>query len=81
MMSAIVYLTLGTMLARLEPDRIVRRFVLGVAIAITITVGVSRVYLGVHWPSDVLGGWALGALWVVTVSHVLDWAVKRTGGA
>lgn len=81
MMSAIVYLTLGTMLARLEQEKVVRRFILGVAIALTVTVGLSRVYLGVHWPSDVLGGWALGALWVVAVSQILDWAVKRTGGA
>jgi undecaprenyl-diphosphatase len=81
MMSAIVYLTLGTMLARLEPDKIVRRYILGVAIGLTMTVGLSRVYLGVHWPSDVLGGWALGALWVVAVSQILDWAVRRTGGA
>lgn len=81
MMSAIVYLTLGTMLARLEPEKSVRRFILGTAIALTVTVGLSRVYLGVHWPSDVMGGWALGALWVVAVSQILDWAVKRTGGA
>lgn len=81
MMSAIVYLTLGAMLARLETQLVVRRFIIGTAIALTVTVGLSRVYLGVHWPSDVLGGWALGALWVVAVSHVLDWAVKRTGGA
>jgi len=81
MMSAIVYLTLGTMLARLEPEKTVRRFILGVAMALTVTIGLSRVYLGVHWPSDVLGGWALGALWVLAVSHILDWAVKRTGGA
>ena len=81
MMSAIVYLTLGTMLARLEPEKTVRRFILGVAMALTVTIGLSRVYIGVHWPSDVLGGWALGALWVLAVSHILDWAVKRTGGA
>lgn len=81
MMSAIVYLTLGTMLARLEPEKVVRRYIVGVAMVLTITVGLSRVYLGVHWPSDVLGGWALGALWVVAVSQILDWAVKRTGGA
>jgi len=81
MMSAIVYLTLGTMLARLEKDRLARRFVIGTAIALTITVGFSRVYLGVHWPSDVMGGWTLGALWVVAVSRFLDWYVKRSGGA
>ncbi|MDX2202728.1 MAG: phosphatase PAP2 family protein [Hyphomicrobiaceae bacterium] len=77
MMSVIVYLTLGTMLARLEDDRAVRRFLIGTAIAITIAVGMSRIYLGVHWPSDVLGGWSLGALWVLGVSRLLDAAATR----
>lgn len=80
MMSAIVYLTLGTMLARLETDPTVRRFVIGTAMALTVAVGFSRIYLGVHWPSDVMGGWVLGALWVVGVSRFLDAAIKRSGG-
>ena len=81
MMSAIVYLTLGAMLARLEPERAVRRFVIGTAMAITVAVGLSRVYLGVHWPSDVIGGWCLGALWVIAVSRTLDAAIRRVNGA
>lgn len=81
MMSAIVYLTLGTMLARLETDRYVRQFVIGTAIALTVMVGMSRIYLGVHWPSDVMGGWMLGALWVFGASCFLDAAVMRSGGA
>lgn len=80
MMSAIVYLTLGTMLARLEHEAAVRRFIIGTAIGLTMIVGLSRVYLGVHWPSDVMGGWALGALWVVAASRILDRVVKQTGG-
>lgn len=64
-MSAIVYLTLGAMLARTWPDRPVRIYVIALAIALTLLVGLSRVYLGVHWPTDVLAGWALGATWAL----------------
>lgn len=77
MMSAIIYLTLGSMLARLEPDRRVRIFIMGTAIALPVAIGFSRVYLGVHWPSDVAGGWCLGALWVLGVSRILDAVVKQ----
>lgn len=78
MLSAIVYLTLGSMLARLEAERRVRQFLIGTAILLTVVIGFSRIYLGVHWPSDVLGGWMLGALWVVGVSRILSAAVRRS---
>jgi undecaprenyl-diphosphatase len=62
-LSASTYLTLGALLARAEERRRVKAFLIGVAVTLTVLVGASRVYLGVHWPSDVLAGWCVGAAW------------------
>ena len=72
MMSAVTYLTLGSMLAGIVPGRATKIYVLGVAVLITLMVGVSRIYLGVHWPSDVLAGWCAGFAWAM-----LCWLVAR----
>ena len=63
MLSAVAYLTLAAMLARAEADRAERAYLLAAGVVLTALVGVSRVYLGVHWPSDVAAGWAFGAAW------------------
>ncbi|MEO6395081.1 MAG: phosphatase PAP2 family protein [Devosia sp.] len=64
-LSAIVYLTLGTILAGSTDKLSLRVFYLGVAIFLTLIVGVSRLYLGVHYPTDVIAGWALGIGWAL----------------
>ncbi len=67
MMAAVTYLTLAVMLARSETTFRLRAFYITVAAILTILVGGSRLYLGVHWPTDVLAGWTLGAAWALGV--------------
>jgi undecaprenyl-diphosphatase len=64
-MSAVTYLTLGALLARSQERKRVKAYLLLVAIFLTFAVGVTRVYLGVHWPTDVLAGWTAGAVWAL----------------
>lgn len=65
MFSAVVYLTLGVLLAQLVKERALKAYFLGVACFLTFVVGLSRVYLGVHYPTDVLAGWAAGLAWAL----------------
>jgi undecaprenyl-diphosphatase len=65
MMSAIAFLTIGALLSQAEHRRRVKVFIMAGALALTLLVGASRVYLGVHYPTDVLAGWAVGAAWAL----------------
>ncbi|MGA0530663.1 phosphatase PAP2 family protein [Hansschlegelia sp. KR7-227] len=73
MASAVTYLTLGALLARTERRRTVRGFIFAVAGFLTLLIGVSRVFLGVHYPTDVLAGWSLGAAWALACWIVARW--------
>jgi undecaprenyl-diphosphatase len=73
MLSAAAYLTLGGMLARTSTDRRVRIYVMSVAVTLALAIGASRVYLGVHWPSDVLAGWCLGWAWALVCLALAQW--------
>jgi undecaprenyl-diphosphatase len=70
--SAIIYFTLAALLARLVEARALKLYFLGLAALLTFLVGASRVYLGVHYPSDVLAGWTVGLAWAL-----LCWTVAR----
>ena len=70
MNSAVTYLTLGVLLSRTQKDRRLKAYLIGTALFLTLIVGFSRVYLGVHWPTDVLAGWAVGAAWAILCSLV-----------
>jgi undecaprenyl-diphosphatase len=65
MLSAVTYLTLGALLARTEQRRAVRGYIFAVAGLLTLLIGLSRIFLGVHYPTDVLAGWTIGAAWAL----------------
>jgi undecaprenyl-diphosphatase len=64
-MSAIAFLTMGALIAATRRRARERIYILLVAGLLTLLVGISRVTLGVHWATDVIGGWAFGAAWAV----------------
>jgi undecaprenyl-diphosphatase len=72
MTSAAVYLTLGALLMRIGEGRATKVYCMAVAMFVTILVGVSRVYLGVHYPTDVLAGWLSGLSWAL-----FCWLIER----
>lgn len=79
--SAVVYLTLGALLAEMAESRGQKILYLGSAVLLTVMVGLSRVYLGVHYPTDVLAGWSIGAGWALACAMLAHLYRQRTAAA
>lgn len=77
MLSAVTYLTLGALLTRVQSKRRVKTYLLTFAVILTLLIGLSRIYLGVHWPTDVLAGWCVGSAWAMFCWLVALWLQQR----
>ena len=78
--SAVCYLTLAALASQVTRDRAAKRYLFAVAILLVGAIGSSRVYLGVHWPSDVIAGWCFGTLWALGWWLLTARARVRIGG-
>lgn len=78
--AAMIWLTLGFALAAANPAPATRRYILTMATLLPILVGLSRLWLGVHWPSDVAAGWAAGAFWALLWMPAIQRAATRAPG-
>lgn len=76
-MSSLVYLTIGAVMARSERDRRTKIYLITVPVIVSLLVGVSRVYMGVHWPTDVLAGWLFGVTWASASWLVFEYLLRR----
>jgi undecaprenyl-diphosphatase len=77
MLSAVVYLTLGALVARLVRPLNMKLYLLAIVLTLTFLVGISRLYLGVHYPTDVLAGWSAGLAWAMFCWLVMRLLQKR----
>ena len=77
MLAMVTYLTLGAVLAEVQNKPRIKIYILSWAVFLALAVGLSRVYLGVHWPTDVLAGWCIGSAWALLCGSVALWLQRR----
>lgn len=77
MMSAVVYLTLGFIVSRFVKPFWFKVYILLLAVGLTFMVGLSRIFLGLHYPSDVVAGWMAGLAWAGLCLLIAEWLQGR----
>jgi undecaprenyl-diphosphatase len=77
MLAAVTYFTLGALLARTTSDRRIKAYFLTIAVLLAVTIGITRIYLGVHFPTDVLAGWCAGIAWALVCSLLARWLQRQ----
>jgi len=76
--AAAVYFTAGLALANMATRKALRLYIFAASLSIVFLIGISRVYLGVHYPSDVIAGWCVGAAWA-SIVWLVAWRIEMGG--
>jgi len=79
MMSAVIFLTQAVLLSKIETNRKIKIYIIFVALLLMLLIGISRIYIGVHYPTDVLAGWVAGISWALLCWYISTILEKRTG--